>query len=421
MKTIITGVTSFRNHGVEALVTTIIEQLRARLPQPEFLVLDRVPEFDASRVSAPDVRFALDHTAKPHFSSRLRSMILKLSNQIEALAPEYQATLKEFQTANLVVATGGDVFASEYGHRSLLSHLAPLKVAREFGKPFFFAAHSIGPFKNAADRDVFLELARDAAGISVREGKSYEYVTKELGLPAAQVTLTADPAFLLSRPAPERLARFRSYHGFTPDRPVVALTPSQAICNWMNSDYDQHLKVWCAVVDLLLRELGAGIIFVPHVQELSPKNDDRVLATEIVRRFNFDPRLQIAGGDYSASEFKGIISQCDLVVAERMHACIAGLSSAVCTLAIGYSVKAEGILCDLFDPAQVQGGLLLPVQDFLNERTACEKVRQAWGLRDVVKARLQQTLPEVQRRAGLTFDLIAQAVAPARAGRKPKR
>jgi polysaccharide pyruvyl transferase WcaK-like protein len=161
---------------------------------------------------------------------------------------------------------------------------------------------------------------------------------------------------------------------------------------------------------MLLRELDADLIFVPHVQETSPRNDDRVLATEIVRRFDFDPRLQIAGGDYSASEFKGIISQCDLVVSERMHACIAGLSSAVCTVAVGYSVKAEGILCDLFDLDQVNGGLLLPIKDFLNPELACESVRRAWLMRDAVTARLQSTLPEVQRRAGLTFDLIADAL-----------
>ncbi|MFO1459241.1 MAG: polysaccharide pyruvyl transferase family protein [Verrucomicrobiota bacterium] len=407
MKTIITGVTSFRNHGVEALVTTLVEQLRSRLPQPEFLVLDRVPEFDASRVRETDVRFALDLTAKPHFSSRLRAMILKLSNQVEALARDYQSTLREFQTADLVVATGGDVFASEYGHRSLLSHLAPLQVARDLGKPFFFAAHSIGPFKSAADRKAFLDVAKDAAGISVREGKSYDYVTRELGLPQDLVAHTADAAFLLKLPAPERLARLRVYHGFHGSRPVIALTPSQAICNWMNSDYDQHFRTWCAVVDMLLRELDAGIIFVPHVQEISPKNDDRVLATELVRHFNFDPRLQIAGGDYSASEFKGIISQCDMVVSERMHSCIAGLSSAVCTVAIGYSVKAEGILGDLFDPNQIRDGLLLPVKDFLDPAFACEKVRRAWGMRQAVKARLEERLPGVREKAARTFDLIA--------------
>ena len=406
-KIVFTGITSFRNHGVEALVVSAIAQLRERLPNATFTVLDREPEFDNSRQAGSDVRFAQDYTIRPLYASKLRNTLTRAVPSLDRYAESARA---EIASATCVIASGGDVFASEYGHRSLQTHLAPLKIARKHGKPFFLAAHSIGPFKNDTDREAFLGVAKDSAGITVREAKSFEYVTKELGLPTSLVTLTADAAFLLSKPGPERLAKMRAYHGFTGTRPVIALTPSQAICNWMNSNYDLHFKVWCGVVDMLLRELDAGIIFVPHVQETSPKNDDRVLATAIVRHFDFDPRLQIAGGDYSASEFKGIISQCDLVVAERMHACIAGLSSAVCTVAIGYSVKAEGILCDLFDLEQVQNGLLLPIKDFLDERIACERVRQAWEMRAAVKARLQAKLPEVQKRAGVTFDLIAKVL-----------
>ena len=168
MKAIITGVTSFRNRGVEALVTSIIEQLRKRLPQPEFLVLDRVPEYDASRVEAGDVHFRLDLTPKPLISSRPRRAVLGLSGLVRALARDYQATLAEFASADLVVATGGDVFASEYGHRSLQSHLAPLRAAQASGKPVFLAAHSIGPFKDSTDRNAFLSVAVKAAGVSVR-------------------------------------------------------------------------------------------------------------------------------------------------------------------------------------------------------------------------------------------------------------
>jgi colanic acid/amylovoran biosynthesis protein len=407
MKIVFTGITSFRNHGVEALVVSAIDQLQQRLPQASFTVLDRDPDYDNSRRPSDRVVFAQDYTIRPLYVGRLRGAITRLVPSLDRYA---EAAKREITTADAVIASGGDVFASEYGHRSLLTHLAPLKVALAAGKPFFFAAHSIGPFKTEADRNAFLAVAKHSAGITVREAKSFDYVTKDLGLPTSLVTLTADAAFLLPKPGPERLAKLRAYHGFNTSRPVIALTPSQAICNWMNSDYDQHLTAWCAVVEMLLRELDADLIFVPHVQETSPRNDDRVLATEIVRRFDFDPRLQIAGGDYSASEFKGIISQCDLVVSERMHACIAGLSSAVCTVAVGYSVKAEGILCDLFDLDQVNGGLLLPIKDFLNPELACESVRRAWLMRDAVTARLQTTLPEVQRRAGLTFDLIADAL-----------
>jgi polysaccharide pyruvyl transferase WcaK-like protein len=407
MKIVISGVTSFRNHGVEALVTTTLAQLRARLSGAEFLVLDRMPEYDAAQLKSPDVRFQQDATVRPLVASRLRRAMLGLSHFVAALGREYQTTRHEIQNAAAVIATGGDIFGSEYGHLSLLTHLAPLEVARAAGVPFFLHAQSIGPFKNDPDTRAFLDLARHAAHITVRERMSCDYLVRTLGLPATLVTLVADPAFLLARTE----APWRAHYRFDNRRPVVALTPSQAICNWMNSDYDLHLAAWRAVVDALRRDLDADIILVPHVQEVSPKNDDRILATQLLRHADYDPRIQIAGGDFTASDFKGIISQCDLVVSERMHACIAGLSSTICTVAIGYSIKAEGILCDLFDLDRVKGGLLLPLQDFLDPGIAVERVRRAWDMRRDVHARLKQTLPEVQRRAALAFDLIAQRLA----------
>ena len=59
-KIVFSGITSFRNHGVEALVVSAIEQLRERLPQATITVLDRDPEFDSSRLPAGEVKFMQD-------------------------------------------------------------------------------------------------------------------------------------------------------------------------------------------------------------------------------------------------------------------------------------------------------------------------------------------------------------------------
>lgn len=403
MKLVITGITSFRNHGVEALVTTTIEQLRQRLPGASYLVLDRMPEFDSSRIKSPDVKFKLDETVRPLYSSRLRRTLLQLSDHVEALGREYQATIRDLEGADAVLASGGDVFCSEYGHQSLLSHLAPLKIARAAGVPFFIHAQSIGPFKNDLDAKAFVAVAKFATHITVRERMSFDYVTGKLGLPKERVTLTADPAFLLSRTE----ASWREHFGFTGPRPVVALSTSQAICNWMGSDYAKHFHVWCGVIEWLRRELNANIVLIPHVQEISTKNDDRILATDLLRHFRFDPRLQVAGGDFSASDFKGIISQCDLVVAERMHAAIAGLSSGVPTVVIGYSVKGEGILTDLLGAETVKQSVLIPLKEFLDARTPLQRISSAWKDRVNIADRIGEQLPETKRRAAASFDIIA--------------
>ena len=52
--------------------------------------------------------------------------------------------------------------------------------------------------------------------------------------------------------------------------------------------------------------------------------------------------------DCDAETLKGYISRCRFLVAARTHASIAGYSTGVPTLVVGYSVKAKGIACDLF-------------------------------------------------------------------------
>lgn len=404
MKIVITGITSFRNRGVEALVTTSLVQLRRRIPGARFLVLDRLPEYDGSRLSDPDVAFRFDESVRPLKAGRLRRLILRGSSVVSGLGRDYQEVLGGIRSASAVVASGGDVFCSEYGHESLLSHLAPLQVAIQAGVPVFIHAQSIGPFKDARDADAFSAVARRAAHITVRERRSLDYVTQSLGLSRERVTLTADPAFLLQ---PVEAPWREHYHA--PDgRPLVALSTSQAICNWMGSNYEQHFATWCRLIEYLRRELDATLILIPHVQELSSRNDDRVLATALQRHFRFDPHLQLAGGDFGAADFKGIISRCGLVVAERMHAAIAGLSSGIPTVVVGYSVKAEGILGDLFEPDTVKQAVLMSLEQFLDPDTACARVAAAWKERAALAGRLAEQLPGVKERAGLSFDIIAR-------------
>lgn len=406
-KIVITGITSFRNHGVEALVVCTIDQLRERLPGATFTVLDRAPDYDASRLPAADVKFVHDYTIRTLYAGKLRKWVTKVMPSVDKDA---EAAANELRGAACVVASGGDVFCSEYGHRSLLSHLQPLKIAHAAGVPFVFHAQSIGPFTTDVDRTAFTDLARQAAAITVRETASFRYITEELELPADRCHLVADPAFLLGQPEPAEGDALFAHHRAVEGRPTIALSTSSAICHWMESDADRHVEAWLEVIRWLRRDLDANLILIPHVQELSAKNEDRVLATELQRRLGHDPRVRLAGGDFSASDFKAIISRCDFVVAERMHAALAGLSTGVPTLVIGYSIKAEGILTDLLGAELTQQSALISIQDFLATGAGLARVQAAWASRAVLAETLRTALLPMKARSASAYDPIVQAV-----------
>ncbi|WP_026733924.1 polysaccharide pyruvyl transferase family protein [Fischerella sp. PCC 9605] len=404
MKAVITGITGLRNRGVEALVVPTIEQLQKRLPNLNVSVLTKTPDYDQLRLQ--------QYEAKPISIAFPKTKLQKLRSQFVSFykkpAPDKQSSVQAIQNASVVIASGGDVFSSDYG--SLYQHLQPLELALDAGVPIVFLAQSIGPFKKDDEAQAWLRVARRSKLITVREKISYDYITQKLGLSTDLVKHTADPAFLLAPPPAAKVANMFSAYGITKDRPAIALSISQGITRYSGCDDDKHLKAWHQVVKMILDELDAQVLIIPHVQEIYASNDDRIAATNLLKSLEFDPRVRLAGADHSASEFKGFISACDMVIAERMHAAIAGLSSGVCTVVVGYSIKAEGIMSNLLGTDSLHNGLLIPIHDFLNADKTCATIRKAWNRRQEVANQLHEVLPKVKQDSASNFDMISEII-----------
>ena len=130
----------------------------------------------------------------------------------------------------------------------------------------------------------------------------------------------------------------------------------------------------------------------------------------IKKKLNYNSKVHIIDVDYTASEYRGLFATCDMLVAERMHAAISGLSCGVCTVAVGYSVKAEGIMSDFFKPELLHKGLLISIEDFLKPNLACKKIRNLWQRRHEISERIKNVLPEIKKRASSNFNMILEAL-----------
>lgn len=403
---VITGVTGLCNRGVEALVSPLVEYVRGQMPNLDITILTNNPAYDAVRMQRSGVQFLLNSFYLPGgIRTRVKQKAMSiLGRDIE---PQTEAA-DAIRAAAVVVASGGDVFSSDYGN--LMFHLVPLELAQRHGLPVVFLAHSIGPFQSAREAEAWVRVAQCASIITTRESITYQYVTEELGISPDRVYLTADLAFLLSPPLEETTASLLAFYGVETDRPTVALAVSRGISRFAAVHPVDHLAAWQRVVEMLIDEMHAQVLLVPHVQDASATNDDRLVATRLLERLSYDPRVRLVGGEHSASEFKGLIAACDMVVAERMHAALAGLSSGVCTVAVGYSVKAEGIMKDVLGSDLLQKGFLIPVDEFVKSGGACEKLKFAWQERKEVKGRLAKVLPQIKARARLNFDLLEKVL-----------
>ena len=413
-RVVITGVTGFRNRGVEALVKPVVEGLLQEFSDLDIDIVTLSPQYDALRLTEPRVRFFQDHWAstgtwapstppngKAKFFSRVMRRLLRLIN-LQPITHLQKSTQMPFDQPDLLIVTGGDILSGDYGTPSLRHWAEPIRWARANGVRSVILSHSIGRFKTDEEVAIWNQIEDAATEITLREPLSLQYLTTTLKKDPNRYRVTADVAFLLNEDLNLK-KRFSS----AKQLPRVALSINAGITKFTQVDPSQHFRTWIEMIQMILNNWKAELLLIPHVQE--PYGDDRVLATEIARHFNFDPRITVLAEDLSAEEYKGAISVCEMLVAERMHAAIAGLSTGVPTVAIGYSIKAEGILSSVLEGTSIKPSQLgMQLKEFLNVDTAKEKLESVWKQRDLIRKEISSTISRSQNKANENLELLRE-------------
>lgn len=418
MKVLITGVTSLKNRGVEALVIPLVEHLIASNPECQIEIASWTVEYDEDRLSnhKDHVRFVRDdflrsgEWSQDRASSRVRSFPKRVKQKtlrkLGLLKDNYiiqnPRFLLPYTLPDLVIMSGGDLICSDYGSKALRHFLKPVHWAHAHNIPCALLGQSIGKFKTDEDTATWKAAEKIASLITVREPLTKDYLVQSLGSDPGKIYETADCAFLLS---PD--ATLGSIYRTDRTLPLVGVSISESISKWTSADYEAHIDTWAFIATKILNEWGARIVMIPHVQD--PATDDRVVSTKVLRKMKFDQRIDLLGGDLSAAEYKGVLSVCDMVIAERMHVSIGALSSGVPTVPIGYSIKAEGIITQIYQNSEINPlDSVIPMQDFLDASSAWTKLDAFWHRRDEYARFLASRLPSLKAMAKLNFDLMSK-------------
>jgi colanic acid/amylovoran biosynthesis protein len=416
MKIVITGVTGFRNRGVEALVRPTVENLLLRYPDAEITIATWSPDYDKSRLQESRVFFVEDlylkcglwaippeqiPVKKPSIWRRAaRKSIRVLGLQKNDSNLPQESIDMPFPVPDLILMSGGDLISSDYGTSSLAHFLKPIQWAKRHGVPCALIGQSIGKFKKHEDIELWRQAEANCSLITLREPLSFDYLVDELGGDSNRYIVTADSAFLLK--ADESIAK---HYPRTLDVPSVAISMSESIAGWTGNHYELHVEAWVEIIRMMLDEWGVNVEIIPHVQESFA--DDRSLGTKVLRRIGFDHRVRLHAEDLSAGEFKGIISKCEMVVAERMHAAIAGFSSGICTVPIGYSIKARGITESVLKSSEIcSDELAAPFDELMNIPLIKNKLSDIWRNRKHYSNAINASQEVSKQNAIKNFDLI---------------
>lgn len=300
--------------------------------------------------------------------------------------PTADATiLDHIADSDVVLNVGGDVYCYFQGR----DQWATDRLIRQSGKKLVLFGCSLEP------EDVAGTLGKHLKNfdlIIARESLTYEALKKCPGL--RRVELCPDPAFTLPREKADLP------EGFTPGNMVgINISPLLVHREKTPGIVMENAR---ELIRIILGRTDMGVALIPHV--VAPGNDDRTCLAELYRHFADTGRIVLAN-DQNCCKLKDMISMCRFLITARTHASIAGYSSGVPTLVLGYSVKAKGIARDLFGS---EDGMVLPVEKMTEKDCLYRSFLGLMEREEEVRGRLAERMPDYISRAGEAGKMIEE-------------
>lgn len=228
-----------------------------------------------------------------------------------------------------------------------------------------------------------------------RESLTYNYLI-ESGYPEEKLYQIADPAFTLPIVETELPKGFKRKN-------TIGINLSPLVMS-LSSSSDILLNNYCNLIRYVLKETDMAVALIPHVyHEHDYSKEDLMSLYQIKKVFQNEQRVILIEEFYKSTQMKYIISQCKFLVAARTHASIAGYSSFVPTLVLGYSVKARGIAKDLFGTSE---NYVIPVQNIKEENEAIDSLKFIMNNEEQIIETLKNKLPIFEERLKNAVNII---------------
>ena len=308
--------------------------------------------------------------------------------------------------ARAALEVGGDNYSLDYGGPGV--YIAMDRWLKKRGIPVVIWGASVGPFEgNPAGAKAIFDHLRTLDGLFVREPLTKRYLAKH-GV-EANVHQVADPAFLMTPEAPaDEALRALAKDG------AIGINLSPLVARFGGG---AGLEAWRdKAVELVVAAAGLGrpILLVPHVGAPNAADDDFAFMQSIHQRAAREAAapLDIVPDGLNAMETKWLISRLAAFAGARTHATIAAFSTAVPTLSLSYSVKAQGINEDLFGHSE----FCQPVKT-LTPDTFVAGVSRLLTEGDAIRTHLNDEVPRAKERAlaagGQLKDIVSGRAAAA--------
>ncbi|RJQ26838.1 glycosyltransferase [Candidatus Parcubacteria bacterium] len=314
---LIAGYYGFKNTGDEAILATMILDLRALLPEVHIIVVSGDPQ----------------DTEKSHGVSAVSWN-------------EMQRIIIAMTMCDLVIMGGGGLFHDYWGldpttvftphHSGIAFYSSIALLASILDKPLMLYAVGVGPLFSEMGKFYTRAIVEQACLVSVRDEESLEQL-QSLGIPSEQIQVTADPAFGL-QPA---VMDSEILGAGIQDGPILGI----ALRNWDVGVLPDYWEGQVAgAIDAFLDLHKGSATFIPFQDQGEILLDDFGISERIQHRLRNVERTCILQGIYSPAEKAGMMAQCDLILGMRLHALIFSISNGIPVVGMAYDPKVRNVM-----------------------------------------------------------------------------
>ncbi|HZM36397.1 MAG TPA: polysaccharide pyruvyl transferase family protein [Burkholderiales bacterium] len=361
----ITGSYGGLNLGDEAILQSMIVELRREIPDVEITVFSRDAE-DTKR------RHGVE-----------RSVPVRKVSRAEVVP--------EVQRLDLLLFGGGGIL---YDAEAKV-YLREVLVAKELGVPVMLYAVGAGPLKDPANQAAVREALEGVKAITVRE-RAAQQVLEEAGV-HRDVVVTADPALLMK---PEPLQRnFLKGEGLEGRRHLIGMSVREPGVAAPDLDVDRYHGLLANAADFMIDRWDADIVFVPMERAVLDTQHSHAVVAKMLR----PQRASVLKGEYSSGQILAMMSRFQFAVGMRLHFLIFAALTGTPFVALPYAGKVSGFLEDLKLPS--------PPLNLVSPGRLIAHLDASWDRRRSLKAQLGKAVPALQERARQTAKIAAQLLS----------
>ncbi len=353
-KILISGYYGFENFGDDAILYSILNEIKKIVPHSDITVISNNPDLIKTEYNTNSIyRF------------------------------DFKEISKHLSASDIFISGGGSLLQDITSLKSLCYYLTLIWLAKHFKNKIYIFAQGIGPIKTVTGKILLKNILKKVDLITVRDKQSKEYLNKL----KIKSILTSDPVWNINKNSQviRQAAKQNKKVGIQ-------------LREWDNLT-EQDLKVLCNGVKSLLEEDN----YITDLILLSLQDSRDLKILKILKRIikNNIPELNIKViNDISIDNAFNIINGLNYFIAMRFHAVLTAMILNVPVLPIVYDPKVKSI--------SEEAGIPYIEIGFISENDLKRKIKNFVERQDKYIGKVYHYAKEKQDEARQNFVLLEQ-------------